>query len=62
MKITLKKLSEEDEVFKEACSKVNLPKKKHEKLGLKRQYSKWKRHQGLAYKEGRYDRPTPPDL
>ena len=49
--MTNKEFANSDNQFQEACKKVNLPERKHEKLGLKRQASKWRNKKGLAYKE-----------
>ncbi len=56
--MTNKEFSGKDKKFIEACNLVNLPQKKHEKLGLRRQASKWRRRKGIAYKEGRYESPN----
>jgi hypothetical protein len=52
-KVTNKVFAQDDKHFKDACEKVKLPIKKHEKMGLGRQAGKWRRKTGLAYKEGR---------
>ena len=49
--MTNKAFALSDEQFQTACTKANLPEKKHEKLGLKRQASKWRNKKGKAWKE-----------
>ena len=47
---TIKERSETDITFLRAYTEVMLPTKKHEKLGKRRQYSKWLKRRGLAFK------------
>lgn len=42
-----------DDVFKQAYEKAGLPKDKHKHLGMRRQYAKWLKRKGVAWKEYR---------
>jgi hypothetical protein len=51
--MTNREFAEQDNDFKDAYLRVQLPKSPHLSTGPGRQAGKWRRKKGLAYKEGR---------